>query len=212
MSEGGIHHYRTRWTNQRCIDLITRFWRLPSKGKWSEHWYQGFLKARFPFLLVRWSVQKRIFFVSSALFLTAQFSGRWCDWGVSLRITNQETLCLVPLVFWKLDPHESLAWHLLGFEVKEVSGNVNSIMLFKGTFFTIFLLLRAQFSQIISAKQPWPLPSFVPTRISKITPACDLVWPLRSLRWKIQNQRLYPQDISTFFRFWRKNEPGNSFV
>ena len=22
MSDGGIHHYRTRWTNQRCIDLI----------------------------------------------------------------------------------------------------------------------------------------------------------------------------------------------
>ena len=80
---------------------------------------------------------------------------------MSLRITNQETLCLVPLVFWKLDPHESLAWHLLGFEVKETLGNVNvheaidtGPWAYSKELFHHFLLLRAQFSQIISAKQP----------------------------------------------------------
>ena len=108
MSEGGIDRYRTRWTSQRCLDLINSRNEAklsqdsddcPVKEKWSEHWYQGFLKARFRFLLVRWSVGKRTFFVCSALFLTAQFSGRWCDGGVPLRITNQETLCLVRLVF-----------------------------------------------------------------------------------------------------------------
>lgn len=52
------------------------------------------------------------------LFLTNQFSGGQCDGGV-LGISNQETLYLVMLVLEKLDPGESLAWHSLGFEMKE---------------------------------------------------------------------------------------------
>ena len=32
MREGGIHNYRTRWTNQRCIDLINS----RNEGKLSE--------------------------------------------------------------------------------------------------------------------------------------------------------------------------------
>jgi len=39
------------------------------------------------------------------LFLTDQFFGRQCD--------------LATLVLGKLDPGDSLAWHSLGFEVKE---------------------------------------------------------------------------------------------
>ena len=62
-------------------------------------------QSRFRFLLVRWSVGKLTFLACSTLFLTDQFSGRQCD--------------LVTLVLGKLDPGDSLAWHSLGFEVKE---------------------------------------------------------------------------------------------
>ena len=69
-----------------------------------------FLKACFWFLLVWWSVGKCTFLARSALFLTSQFSGRQCDQGVSLGISNQEMLYPVMLVLEKLDPGESLAW------------------------------------------------------------------------------------------------------
>ena len=45
------------------------------------------------------------FRAGSMLFLTDQFSGQQCD--------------PVTLVLGKLDPGDSLAWHSLGFEVKE---------------------------------------------------------------------------------------------
>jgi len=59
------------------------------------------------------------FLACSVLFLTSQFYGWQCDWGVSLGISNQETLYLVPSVLRKLDQGKSFAWHVLGFEVEE---------------------------------------------------------------------------------------------
>ena len=72
-----------------------------------------FLKARFRFLLVRWSVGKQTFLACNMLILTGQFSGRRCDRCVLLGMSNQETLHLVTSVLWKLDPGESMAWNLL---------------------------------------------------------------------------------------------------
>ena len=56
------------------------------------------------------------------IFLTSQFSGWQCDGGVSLGISNQETINLVMVVLEKFDPGKSFAWHSLGFEVQEVKG------------------------------------------------------------------------------------------
>ena len=52
------------------------------------------------------------------LFLTGQFYGWRCDWGVSLGISDQEMLYGVTSVLGKLDQGKSLAWHVLGFEVE----------------------------------------------------------------------------------------------
>ena len=80
-----------------------------------------FLKARFQFLLVRWSVGKWTFLAWSALFLTGYFTGWQCDGGVSLGISNQETPYLVASVLRKLNPGKSFDWHVLGSEVQEIN-------------------------------------------------------------------------------------------
>ena len=80
-----------------------------------------FLKARFWFLLFRWSVGKRTFLACSTLFLTGQFifSGRGC---VVRDASNQKTLYLVTSVLGKLHFRRILRLaRTCSFEVKRLT-------------------------------------------------------------------------------------------
>ena len=75
------------------------------------------------------------------------------------------------------------------------------------TLFTMFLVLLAQFSQIISGEQHF-LSSFTPTRISKFHAS----WWLTCTQTRNFIDFLHTLYKSCFFWSWRETDPGNNFL
>ena len=75
------------------------------------------------------------------------------------------------------------------------------------TLFTTFLVLLAQFSQIISGEKH-SLSSFTPTRISKFHAS----WRLTCMQTRNFKDFLNTLYKSCFFRSWRDTHPGNNFL
>ena len=75
------------------------------------------------------------------------------------------------------------------------------------TLFTMFLVLLAQFSQIISGEKH-SLSSFTPTRISKFHAS----WRLTCMQTRNFKDFLNTLYKSCFFRSWRDTHPGNNFL
>ena len=71
----------------------------------------------------------------------------------------------------------------------------------------MFLVLLAQFSQIISGEQHF-LSSFTPTRISKFHAS----WWLTCTQTQNFIDFLHTLYMSCFFRSWRDTDPGNNFL
>ena len=79
------------------------------------------------------------------------------------------------------------------------------LLSYSKTLLTMFSLLLAKFSQIISIEQHF-LSSFMPTRISKVY----VSWWLKKTRnFKDFLHTLYK---SCFFRSWKETDPGNNFL
>ena len=79
------------------------------------------------------------------------------------------------------------------------------LLSYSKTFLNMFLVLLAQFSQIISVNQHF-LSSFTPTRISKVHAG-----------WRLKQTRNFKDFLHTFykscfFRFWRDTDLENNFL